>query len=84
MGALTEIAEKLLAQAKIVDAHLEKAQLPQASFKEYNLDDLPKDVKAARDDIVDQAATLQQLCEPPGEYFFWSILAKVSIQISYT
>lgn len=63
MGSFTSLAEEILVSARRLDEHLASNNLPSASFDQDTLVDLPNDVEAARDNLVNTTQTLKQLAQ---------------------
>lgn len=61
MPSLVSIAEELLAQAKKIDALLEKSGTPYPSFDHDTLETLPDDAQKLRRELADTSHTIRQL-----------------------
>lgn len=65
MSSLTEIAEKILAQAKLLDGFTTKAGLPPTHFFYDTLTHLPPHLEEERKALVDAAQDLKRLAMGP-------------------
>ncbi|KAL8785484.1 MAG: hypothetical protein Q9195_008627 [Heterodermia aff. obscurata] len=65
MASLTSLAEEALAQAKKLDAYCLSEGRSLTSFDSDTLNDLPPDLSAARDALIDSSHTLKQLALRP-------------------
>ena len=63
MPSLTSLAEEILANAKRLDEHLASQQQPSPSFDHDVLGDLPPQLEAARESLIDSTHTLKQLAQ---------------------
>lgn len=63
--SLTELAEEILVNAKLLDAYTSKNNLPNTSFHLDTLAKLPADLKTAQKALVNQSHRLRQLAEGP-------------------
>lgn len=63
MGTLTAQAEKILAQAKQLDAHFLSNDLAPPSFDHDSLADLPPQYEDVRRDMIDSTHTLKRLAQ---------------------
>lgn len=70
MSSLTEIAEIILASAKLLDAHTTSQNLPPTSFDNDTLSNLPIELEAARKSITDATQTLKHLAMGPASHVF--------------
>ncbi|KAL8671047.1 MAG: hypothetical protein Q9168_004440 [Polycauliona sp. 1 TL-2023] len=61
MVSFTSLAEEILVSAKRLDEHLASKDLPPSSFDQDTLVDLPDDVAAARNNVINTSQTLKQL-----------------------
>jgi hypothetical protein len=65
MGNLTDMAERILARAKKLDAHAEASGLPSTHFFYDTLGDLPASLEAERKALVDESQDLKRLALGP-------------------
>ena len=65
MPSFTEYAEEILANAKLLDAHLNSVDSPLPSFDNDILTNLPLDMKEARSSIINATHMLKQLAQGP-------------------
>ena len=77
MPSLTSLAEKALESAKKLDAHLEQRGLPYTSFEDDTLRDMPQELRAERDVLVDSSHTLKRLALGT-DGLYWELLFNVS------
>lgn len=77
MSSLTEIAERILINAKHLDSYLSSKGLPPSTFANHTLNDMPEDFESYRKELVDSTQTLKRLAlGPVGLYM--EILFSVS------
>ncbi|KAL8894384.1 MAG: hypothetical protein Q9207_008508, partial [Kuettlingeria erythrocarpa] len=68
MSTFTSLAEDILTSAKRLDAHLASQGRPPSSFDEDTLGgDLPPDMEATRNHLIDTTQTLKQLAQGPHD-----------------
>ena len=65
MASLTSLAEEALAQAKKIDAYCLSEGRPLTSFDSDTLNDLPPEISAARDGLVNSSHTMKRLALRP-------------------
>jgi len=65
MGNLTDMAERILARAKKLDAHSESLGLPSTHFFYDTLGDLPAELEKERKALVDETQDLKRLALGP-------------------
>lgn len=65
MGNLTDIAERILAHAKKLDAHAEASGLPSTHFFYDTLGDLSTSLETERRALVDETQDLKRLALGP-------------------
>ncbi|KAL8772303.1 MAG: hypothetical protein Q9209_002515 [Squamulea sp. 1 TL-2023] len=63
MVSFTSLAEEILISARRLDEHLASNDLPSPTFDLDTLVDLPDDVEAARDNLINTTQTLKQLAQ---------------------
>lgn len=81
MVSFTSLAEDILASAKRLDEHLASKGLPPSSFDNDTLADLPNDVEATRNSLIDTTHALKQLAQGPHGSTM-EILFSVSFQFN--
>ncbi|KAI4186600.1 MAG: hypothetical protein LQ346_005645, partial [Caloplaca aetnensis] len=67
MTTFTSLAEDILKSAKLLDAHLASQGRPPSSFDEDTLGDLPPDMEATRNHLIDTTQNLKQLAQGPHD-----------------
>lgn len=82
MVSFTSLAEEILVSARRLDEHLASKDIPPASFDQDTLVDLPHDVGAARDHLINTTQTLKRLAQGAGGRAM-EIAFSVRIQISH-
>ncbi|KAL9600846.1 MAG: hypothetical protein Q9219_002888 [cf. Caloplaca sp. 3 TL-2023] len=65
MVSFTSLAEDILASAKRLDEHLASNGLPSTSFDKDTLVNLPDDLEAVRNSIIDNSNTMKLLAQGP-------------------
>lgn len=65
MSSLTQLAEGILANAKLLDSYISSNSLPPASFHHDSLANLPPDLQGCRSTVVDSAQTIRNLVLGP-------------------
>ena len=65
MASLTEIAERILADAKRLDAYTTEKGLPYSTFEKDSLSNLPNDLEDCRKSLVNSTQKLKQLAHGP-------------------
>ncbi len=65
MYSLTQLAEEILANAKLLDSYASSNHLPSASFDHDSFSSLPSHLQGTRDTIIDTAQTIRQLALGP-------------------
>lgn len=65
MSSLTQLAEEILANAKLLDSYISSNNLPPASFHHDSLANLPADLQGCRSTVIDSAQTIRNLVLGP-------------------
>lgn len=79
MPSLTSLAEEALVQARKLDDYLESQGRRPTSFETDTLFDLPPDLTAARENLINTTQTLKRLAQRP-EGVFEEIMWGVCLQ----
>ena len=82
MLSLTKLAEDILANAKRLDEYTSSQSLPPTSFDNDTLKDLPLDLEAARNSLIDSTQLLKRLALGPVGHLI-EISFGVSILITF-
>ena len=65
MSSLTQIAEEILANVKILDSYISSNNLPPASFNQDSFENLPPDLQGMRSTVINAAQTIRKLVLGP-------------------
>ena len=65
MSSFTQLAEKILANAKRLDSFISSNNLPPASFDQDSFSTLPPDLQDIRSTVIDSAQTIRKLALGP-------------------
>ena len=65
MSSLTQLAEEILANAKLLDSYTSSNNLPPASFNHDSFANLPPELQGIRSTVIDSAQTIRQLVMGP-------------------
>ena len=63
--SLTQLAEEILANAKLLDSYTASNNLPPASFDQDSFATLPPDLQGIRGTVIDSAQTIRKLAMGP-------------------